>query len=217
MDEIANQVYIIGRILPAGIQQLGSAFQVSADGRFATANHVIGSNPHGLVLVVPKINNMKDYQDTSDKEAPYVHLIVEEVDPTKDLAIVRTQGYSPSADNLPSIGSIDDLHIGEELMIFGFPHCPDGRKVLTYQSSTLGAKVLLESETLKTKHAVLNFQSRPGQSGSMVISKRLGTIVGLLIGAYIPPGGSIGIMGINPAALNQTTHIISAHYLMDML
>jgi len=50
----------------------------------------------------------------------------------------------------------------------------------------------------------------------MVFSPRLGKIVGVLIGTYAPQFG-IMLGNINPAELNQTTHIVSAEYIEDML
>ncbi len=89
--------------------------------------------------------------------------------------------------------------MGEAAGIFGFPHCVEGRRALTYQRAEIGAKVPMESEGVRTKHAVINTQARPGQSGSLVVSAANSAMLGILIGAWAPKlGGKVLVGGINP-------------------
>lgn len=76
--------------------------------------------------------------------------------------------------------------------------------ILTLQETMFGAKVLRESQSLKFKYAILNVQMRSGQSGSLIFSRRLNRIVGILVGGYAPDSG-IRLGGINPYELNQTS------------
>lgn len=88
--------------------------------------------------------------------------------------------------------------------------------ILTVQRTRVGAKVLRESQTIKYKYAILNVQTRPGQSGSLVYSPRLQKVIGILVGGYsISSGISLG--GINPFELNQTSFCLSAQYINEML
>lgn len=107
--------------------------------------------------------------------------------------------------------------MGETLCILGYPHVTEQRVVLTYQEAILGAKVLLECNKIKSKHAIINLLARPGQSGSPIYSKRLKKIVGMLVGAFVPNINHITIDGINLRELHQTTHAISAEYINNML
>jgi len=214
MDLFTQFVVTIGRVTPAHIEMLGTAFLISNDGLFVTSRHVIGDNHTGLVVLAPHIQSINAYQDVADNRCQPVDARVSEIDPIKDLALLKAD-FSFSG-NLPTLGSLDQVSVGESVGIFGFPHCTEGRRVLTYQSTEVGAKILLESTGIKCKHAVLNIQSRPGQSGSMVLSPRLGKVIGVLIGTYAPQRG-IMLGNINPAELNQTTHIVSAEYIKDML
>lgn len=75
----------------------------------------------------------------------------------------------------------------------------------------------MEANSLKSKYAVINTQSRPGQSGSLVFSFKNNTISGILIGAYAPVNNGISLGGINPRELHQTTNCISAEYLKEMI
>lgn len=215
MDDIAQQIFALGRLQPDGIELLGTCFMVAKNGRLVTANHVIDNNAKNLVIVLPKNNSLNEYQDTTDKKITTLHVDIIEVDPTRDIAILKVR--KAFFKTVIPIGSLDKINIGDNLEVYGFPHCPDGRHVLTFQATTLGAKILLESSSIKSKHAVLNIQARPGQSGSMVLSRKTGDICGILIGAYIPPGGRSIIGNVNPLSIHQTTHIISAHYIRDML
>lgn len=214
MDIFTQFVAIVGRMTPSHIEMLGTAFMISNNGAYATSRHVIGDNPNGLVILAPHIQKIDEYQDVADTRCQPVNAIVLEIDPIKDLAIIKADVNFSGA--IPAIASLDEVAVGETVGIFGYPHCTEGRRVLTFQNTEVGAKILLESSSIKSKHAVLNIQSRPGQSGSMVFSPRLQRIVGLLVGTYAPQFG-ISLGGINPAELNQTTHIISAEYIREMM
>lgn len=178
--------------------------------------YLVGSQDEGIVILAPHINDINAYQDTSDNRCQPIQARIVDIDPIKDIAILEIDGQL--AGNLPEIGGFDEVNVSEEVGIFGFPHSVEGRRVLTFQKAEVGAKVLLDSNGIKSKHAVINTQSRPGQSGSLVFSPRLEKIVGILVGAYAPDvGGGISLGGINPRELHQTTHCISSEYLREML
>lgn len=215
MQLFTQQVVTIGKVTPQHIEMLGTGFFISKN-KVATTRHVVGNQSDGLVILAPHINDINSYQDTSDTRCQPIQAKISEIDPIKDLAILEIDGELNG--DLPPIGGFDDVNVSEEIGIFGFPHSVEGRRVLTFQKAEIGAKVLLESNGIKSKHAVINIQSRPGQSGSLVFSPRLNKIVGILIGAYAPDNaGGISLGGINPRELHQTTHCISAEYLKDML
>lgn len=214
MQLFTQQVVVIGKITPQHVQMLGTGFFIS-ENQVATTRHVSGSQGEGLVILTPHINDINSYQDTADMSCKPVTAKIEEVDPVKDLAILKVD--AKLSGNLPAIGSFDEVQVSEELGIFGYPHCVEGRRVLTFQKTELGAKLLLSSSEISSKHAVINIQARPGQSGSLVFSARLNKIIGVLIGAYAPDGGGISLGGINPRELHQTTHCISAEYLLEMI
>ncbi len=112
--------------------------------------------------------------------------------------------------NLPILGSFDNIKIGEELGIFSFPHCVAGRRVLTFQKAELGAKILLDSNSIKSKHGVINTQSRPGQSGGLIFSNRTQQIVGVLIGAYAPiQNGGISLGGITIPSISKKMMLLA--------
>lgn len=215
MDIFTRLVSTVGRITPNHIELLGTAFMVSRDGKYVTAKHVIGDNHKGLVILTPHIHSINEFQDTSNNQCQPIDANVIEIDPLKDLAILKANlNY---VGPMPELSGLEDVNVSEKIGIFGFPHCVEGRRVLTYQEAEIGAKILLNSNGVKSKHAVVNIQSRPGQSGSMVLSPRLDKVVGVLIGTYAPNGPGIIVAGINPAELNQTTHIISSEYIREML
>jgi hypothetical protein len=89
---------------------------------------------------------------------------------------------------------------------------------LTEQRSSVGARIILGSQGIKTKHLVLNVQARPGQSGSPVFSDDGKLLVAMVIGSYAPGGGGgVIVGGIDPQTLHQTTHAISAEYITEIL
>jgi len=216
MDIFTQIVLTVGRISPQGsINMLGTGFLISSDGKIVTSRHVVGDIERGLVVLFPHLNNINEYQDTTNNACTPVDVTIIDSDPFRDLVIL--QSSLKCTLNIPLMGSFDDVSVGESIGIFGFPHCVEGRRVLTYQQASIGAKVLLESEGIKSKHAVINTQTRPGQSGSLIFSIRTNKLIGLLVGAFAPIGGGISLGGINPRELHQTTHCISAEYIKNML
>jgi len=80
----------------------------------------------------------------------------------------------------------------------------------------VGAKVLLNSSGVKSKFCVINTQTRPGQSGSIIYSPTQNKIIAILIGAFVSSSG-ISLGGINPRELHQTTQCLSAEYIKNMI
>ena len=196
------------------INMLGTGFLISNDGKIVTARHVVGNKTNDLVVLMPHIKNINEYQDTTDSSCKPVPAFIEDINPVTDICILKT-GLKVEG-TLPSLDSLDNIKVGDKIGMFGFPHCVMGRRVLTYQEAEIGAKMLLESSGIKSKYATINIHTRPGQSGSIVFNANTGTIVGLLIGAYAPNSGVI-IAGINPHELNQTSYCISANHIKEML
>lgn len=215
MNIFTQLVLTIGRTNAEGsIVMLGSGFLVSNDGKIVTSRHVVGDNEQGLVVLFPHIGDINQYQDTTNNACTHISVTIIDSDPFRDIVVMK--GDLSFHGTTPSIGSFDDIAVGESVGIYGFPHCVEGRRVLTYQQAFVGAKVLLDSGGVKSKHAVINTQTRPGQSGSLIFSPRTNKVVGLLVGAFGPESG-ISIGGINPRELHQTTHCISAEYIRNML
>ncbi len=207
---------VVGRVTPQDVRMLGTGFLIKENGIVVTTRHVAGDDPKGLVVLFPHVDDINAYQDISDTSCKPVPANIIEADPTRDIAILETSLKFDG--KIPDISSFDNVNIGEKVGIFGFPHATEGRRALTYQETEIGAKILLESESIKSKCAVINTQARPGQSGSLIYSPHIQKIVGMLIGAYSPSaGGGIRLGNIDPYELHQTTHCISAEYILDMI
>ena len=215
MDIFTQIVFVIGRLEPNGVAMLGTGFLVTADGLVATTHHVIGSSTSNLVLLVPHMRRMNDFQDLADNQCNTVPCTVRDIDPFRDLALLKTDVRING--RLPTLRGFDTTNVGDTVDIFGFPHCVEGRRALTLQRTEVGAKVLLDVNGVKSKHAVINTQARPGQSGSAVVNPSDSSISGILIGAWVPGSGGISLGGINPRELHQTTHCVSAEYLAGMI
>lgn len=213
-DKVPNVVLALGRTSPQNIGLIGTCFALGGN-KFATARHVVGNSDAGLQLVLPRKGSLSDYQDTADTQVRMTPAKIEAVDPVRDLCIVSIDG---GIDVGYTLGSTDEVPVGSPLTTFGFPHSDHGRLVLTQQDAHVGARVLIESQGIKSKHIVLNTQARPGQSGGPVFNPATGRIVAVLLGSYAPGGGGgISLGGVDPHTLHQTTHAVSAEYLEGML
>src|SRR3990172_10482643 len=215
MNIFTQLVYVVGRVTPNHVEMLGTAFLVSRDGLIATTHHVTGSSDSNLVILAPHMTDINAFQDLSDTSCRTIPVSIKEIDPIRDLALLKSDITFNGP--LPRLGSFDDDNVGDEIGIFGFPHCVEGRRALTFQKAEVGAKVLIEANGIKAKHAVINIQSRPGQSGSLVFSPKDESVSGILVGAWAPGQAGISLGGINPRELHQTTHCVSIEYVRDML
>lgn len=200
-----------------GVQLLGSCFAVSNNGLFVTCRHVIGNHANNLVLVSSSsADNIYEYQDTSNRQCKIIEVqSIETVNPLCDLVLLKTDIY---LSRISAIGTLDEVNVGDEVELLGYPHCVNDWQmhILTLQRTIIGAKILRESNGLKYKYAILNVQTRPGQSGSLVFCPSLQKVVGILVGGYAPNSG-ISLGGINPYELNQTSFCLSAEYINEML
>jgi hypothetical protein len=214
--DASQVVYAIGRIGPSGLNLLGTGFAVG-EHNIATAYHVVGPDDRDLAVVVPRVSSLSDYQDTSDTSIQTIPLTLAAADPVRDLCVLETPPDT-TIRLAHVLSSADKAPPGTPVVTFGFPHAPHGRMVLTQQATQVGARVLIESQNLKSKHIVLNTQAREGQSGGPVFVANSNEVVAVLIGSYAPGGGGqISLGGVDPATLHQTTHAISAEYLQGMV
>ncbi|WP_246451906.1 S1 family peptidase [Alkalicella caledoniensis] len=214
-QHINKIVFPVGRITQNGINLLGTAFMLGAPGYFATASHVTNNDDKNLVIILNKTESFYNYQDTTNKKVNSIPAKIHATDPFCDLSIIKVENGATSNVN---ISGADECVPGDSVAIFGFPHADQGRMVLTEQRTQIGAKVMIESGGIKTKHIILNVQSRPGQSGGPIIKLSSMEVVGILIGSYAPSSnGGISIGGIDPQTLHQTTHAVSAEYLKEMI
>jgi S1-C subfamily serine protease len=201
-------------------EMLGTGFLIAGGHYIVTPRHVVGDNDNNLCIITPSLTSFDEYQDTTLTTANFCYVHIVKSDPFNDIVILEPVDKLFTVPNIsfPTIdlGSTDKVQVGDEIMIFGFPHCVEGRRVLVMQKAMVGAKVMLNSNGIKSKYLIINTQTRPGQSGSVIYSARHNLIVGMLIGAFAPNSG-ISLGGINPRELHQTTQCISAEYIKNMI
>ena len=73
------------------IRMLGTGFLISNDGKIVTARHVIGNETKDIVVLMPHVMNIDEYQDTADNSCRTVSAIVEDINPVTDICILKTQ------------------------------------------------------------------------------------------------------------------------------
>lgn len=212
MDKV---VYLVGRLQGNTIIPLGTCFLTQKPGVFATCAHIVQGSDENLGIVIQN-NVSQGYQDTTHTaNLQFLPVKINTIDPLRDLCTLK--GDIPNTSNL-RISNTDVVIPGEKMIVFGYPHANTGRTVLTQQTTEVGAKIILSSGMVKSKHIVLNIQARPGQSGGPIIRNSDLSLVAIIIGAYVPKSdGGISLGGIDPQTLHQTTHAISAEYLVRLL
>ena len=215
IEGLDKVVYTIGRLTPNGTNLLGTCFLLNKAGLFATASHVTNNDNNNLVIFISGNTDLTTYQDTTNNQGQTVPATIFKVDPIRDICILKIENQALS--NL-QIGGTDDVKVSDNVGIVGFPHCVNGRNILTFQSTEVGAKVLIKSSGIKSNHLVLNVQTRPGQSGSPIFRLSDSKLIGMIIGSYVPGGGGgISLGGVDPHTLHQTTHAVSSEYILKMI
>lgn len=217
LDVLTQFILTIGRKNESTIIMLGTGVLIAGGKYIVTPRHVVGDRDDELCVILPTIHSFDEYQDTSVNTCSFAEVKIKKSDPFRDIVLlepkdVLVNGIIPTV----PIGQADDICTGDEVYIIGFPHCTEGRRVLTMQKAVVGAKILLNSSGIKGKYFVINTQTRPGQSGSMIYSYERNKMVGMLIGAFAPDSG-ISLGGINPRELHQTTQCVSAEYISNMI
>jgi V8-like Glu-specific endopeptidase len=215
LENLHQIIFTVGRITPNGVNLLGTCFLLNSNKHFATTAHVTNNDENNLVIVMSDETNLANYQDTSKTQIKYFKVKIKSIDPVRDIAILECDDNRNSNINIQ--GS-DSVNVGDNLAVVGFPHSNLGRQVLTYQTTIVGAKILIETSGIKSKHLVLNIQTRPGQSGSPIFNTLNSQLVGMIIGSYVPhTNGGIRLGNIDPETLHQTTHAISVEYILNMI
>ncbi|EHG7580795.1 trypsin-like peptidase domain-containing protein [Citrobacter sedlakii] len=210
-----GHVVVVGVISSEGIRFLGTGFVVSKN-KLITLRHVINGFSSNIIISPCDIANYGEYQENNLTKVQHIPVEIIEDDPVRDLCVLGCKSDFIGRELVFS--STDNLAIGDDVGILGYPHCNEMRKVLTFQTAKVGAKVLLSSNGVKSKHVVVNIQSRPGQSGSLVFDLKNDAIIGALIGSNAKRSGALAYIGdVNPTELNLTTYVISAEYIKDML
>src|SRR5699024_3257447 len=140
LDMMTQLVYTIGKKHDSSIEMLGTGFLVGNGKYVVTARHVVGDANDGLVIILPSIRNFAEYQDTTINTCNFADVHRNHSDPLSHL--VPLDFPSPVTNvpiPTPTLGSTDDIHVGEEIYILGFPHCVEGRRVLTMQNAMIGS------------------------------------------------------------------------------
>ncbi|MEU0455612.1 serine protease [Streptomyces sp. NPDC006129] len=216
MNFYGHLVLALARVEGGRGALLGSCFPVGPR-HLATALHVVGPSDKNLFAAFPAVPGPAEYQDTSIADMGAEPVTIIAVDALRDICVLEApQNWVFS---LPyTLTGTDVLSLGNEVHIYGYPHMDFGRKVMTLQRSHVGAKVLIANNRVKSKHAVINTQMRPGQSGGPVFDVRTGSLCAMVTGNYAPDiAGSMIISGVDPVTLHQTGHAVSAEYIKDML
>ena len=211
-------IFPIGFIRSGMFYAKGTCFRLNKPGLVATASHVIGIGDEPLVVVLNDVANIDMYQRGHRSEFKYVNAELVAFDPIHDLAVIKVPDFEQFGPVPIMVAGTDSIKVGDNTVSFGYPHLGTFRTVLTRFDGKIGAKILLPSPTIEVKYAVLNSLARPGQSGGPVFRSGTNQLVAILSGAYEPPsdGLTITLAGASLAALSQTTHCVSAEYLIGM-
>ena len=157
-----------------GVEFLGSAFAVRADGRLFTAAEVVKGQDE--ILISPAEDAL-GFQPTSREQLRCFGAKVASLDAKNNVALLRLT--DPAMLRLPPelLGDSEAIHPGAEIMHLGFPFGRHGSLVLTARAGRLAAKVLTPEGN---RQLVVDGTVYSGAAGGPLIDVHRGRIVGVL-------------------------------------
>jgi putative serine protease PepD len=160
----------------------GTGIIISADGQILTNNHVVESadSGGGSITVI--------FSDGSTADATVVGR-----DPVTDVAVIQAEdvsGLEPA-----TLGTSDDLEVGEEVVAIGSPFGLEST-VTSGIVSALNRPVTASSESSTSSTVFPAIQTdaaiNPGNSGGPLVNMN-GQVIGINSAIYGETGGSIGL------------------------
>lgn len=173
IESVAPNVVRIN-VTVRGIEGNGSGIVVSEDGVVFTCEHVV--KPNGLE---PNSLNITDRDGRY-----YTDISPVELDRTHDVAVLKVDGLKGKC----MFGSYDEVKVGDECFILGFPISLPHLTVVKGLVSAKGTHLVKE---LPFKVIQIEGRVNRGNSGGPIIDANSGRIIGIVTMKYIPFMSSI--------------------------
>ncbi len=182
--------------LPLLVDQnlVGTCFIAAQKNRhvvLASSLHLVGSGTQFVAILPQHGGDLAQLQPYPVAEIKCINLTLAFVDPLLDLALFTFEiGASDAVPPVPRfITSIDEVVVGDEVLVVGYPWAVLGSCLETAHPCHVSAKGLRKHGLLGGRaEIILTVHSHPGSSGSPVIRRSDGKVVGILRGALAPPG-----------------------------
>ncbi|WP_419552445.1 S1 family peptidase [Candidatus Poriferisodalis sp.] len=172
------------QLVAPGCQQSGSG-TIIGDGRLVLTNsHVLHADGDAPVCEV-HVGFARRF-DAAPDDWQRAELVAD--DPVRDLAVVRFSG-TPADLPTPLVVERDELALGDDITILGYPGFGQSQDTLTFTSGTFsGTTTSPEGHRLLKTDALLD----SGVSGGAVFDRH-GHLIGVATGLFEGEGGSLGV------------------------
>jgi len=207
--------------VPVGIKEklVGTGFIAGARGEslaVVTALHLLGNGQEFLIGLPPHGGDLAKPQNYPIQSIAAREAELALVEPLLDIAIMLVKGGIQAP--IPKfISSSNEIQIGEEMLVVGYPFVVIGSFLETVEPcfiSALGNRVLASGIT--RPEFIISHQTHPGSSGSPVIRRADGVVCGIVRGCLAPPG-KISIGNLPLGTDTNITYTTSAHFIPSLI
>lgn len=208
--------------LPVGVEDklVGTGFCAGMRGTtlaVVTALHLVGDGQKFRIAIPPHNGDLSIAQVYPLQSVPAVEARLVLVEPLWDLAILLVSGANISAPVPRYIASPAEVHVGEEVLVVGYPFAALGSFLETVEPchiSAVGNRML--ANKVSRYEFIVSHQTYLGSSGAPVIRRSDGAVCGVIRGCLAPPGMiSIGNMPLGTDS--NVTYATSAHVLPSLI
>jgi len=177
---------------------------------FVTTLHQIGISKNFKIGIPPHGGNISMTQKYPLQEIQAIDVDLVKVDPVFDLAFFIGKSKDVRGAAYPKIHTnFNELSIGEELVVVGYPYSTLGSFLETAQLTNISAKgERLFLGKLEIPEIIISHQTLQGSSGSAVIRRVDGTLCGIIRGTLAPPS----VVSIGNIPLASDTNVTYVTY-----
>ncbi len=202
-------------------QLAGTCFIAGGDDKniaLITSLHQIGSGNDINIAVPAHFGDVSRPQPYPLIQAPTFKLNLGLAEPFLDLAILLLPRFPdlivPVFPNF--IQFADEIKIGEEVLVAGYPFAPMGSILETVQICHVSALGMRQMGVASRRELILSAQTYIGSSGSPVMRRSDGKVCGIVRGCLAPPSGaSVGNMPLGSDS--NITYATSAHVVPNLI
>jgi|GEM_PF-5426218 len=184
---------------------------------FVSTLHQIGNKSNFQIVIPPhngQVTATQVYPIVGDIPALDVDLI--KSDPIYDLSFFKGRTTELQAPIPNILANFNDVNVGEEMLILGYPYSTLGSTLETTEISHISAKGRrLFMNRISIDELIISHQTLQGSSGSAVIRRSDGILCGIIRGSLTPPNvisiGDIPIASDSSVTYCTFSSVITQH------
>lgn len=184
---------------------------------FVSTLHQIGKCQEFKIGIPPHSGNINEIQEYPIDSVQAIDVDMIKADPIFDLAFFIGRTRDVSAPFPKIITDFNDISVGDELLVIGYPYSTLGSFLETVSLSNVSAKGRrIFMKLIKIDELIISHQTLQGSSGSAVVRRSDGALCGIVKGTLAPPN-IVSIGDIPLASDTNVTYVTFSSILNETL